>query len=795
MPITRYATIAVPGPLRRTFCYHLPEGMDSLAQGQRVRVPFGRSRKAGFFLGPGEPPKNVEVRDIIEVIDDISYFSSELFRLCTWMADYYFANPADCLTAALPGSIRTRSRTKFVWQQPASELIPDSIRTDARKGRPLSRSVVHDIKRNYRGLLNRLLEAGAITERLSGRIPDRQTIITGYTCDPDQLSPGFFRSKTRPELFEGAKSRAEIKSLGWSDHYIRKAVSRGLLQPVLDDRTGGVLDFVEGRRDVDRLELTAAQREIFETVRKEIGGGFQTFLLHGITGSGKTLVYCHLVREVLERNRTALILTPEISLSGILLAYFRGFFGDLVTVVHSAMTDRERLDSWQGIRSGKYRIVVGPRSALFAPLEEIGLIVVDEEHDSSYKQDDPSPRFHGRDSAIMRARFNNIPVILGTATPSVESYHHAVTGRYRLLTLDERPGEATLPRVHVVDMRTQRIGGDLPFVSLPLKQEVTSKLEQGEQVILYLNRRGYSPFIKCGDCGHVPTCPHCNVKLTYHKSGHKLSCHYCGYVKYNYEVCGECGSAHFLFLGAGTQKVEENIPRLFPAARAMRFDSDTASGRRNAYQLLREFAERKYDLLLGTQMVTKGLDLPGVSLVGVLAADMELDLPDFRAGEKTFARLLQVAGRSGRTHDRGEVLIQTYYPELELIDDAARQDYVSFYNREIALRESFLYPPFVRLVNFVISGKDDKLIEGHAMKFRGALTARAQSAGVKIQVLGPVPCPLSYLKGRFRRHLFAKTRQVQKLVALLSDWETEEPHFRLPSSIKLVVDVDPDNMM
>jgi primosomal protein N' (replication factor Y) len=459
------------------------------------------------------------------------------------------------------------------------------------------------------------------------------------------------------------------------------------------------------------------------------------------------------------------------------------------------MTDRERLESWQGIRRGKYRIVVGPRSAVFAPLENPGLIIVDEEHDGSYKQDDPSPRFHGRDSAIMRGRIAEIPVVLGSATPSLESFYNATSSRYELLELAERPGKARLPIVRIVDMRTQRLGGDLPFISLPLKQEVQRKISQDRQVILYLNRRGYSPYIKCADCGDSPGCPHCNVKLTFHKSGQKLSCHYCGHVEYNYTTCAKCGSSDFLFVGTGTQRVEEQIPRLFPEAKVVRFDSDTASGRDSAYRILRDFAGRKYNLLLGTQMVTKGLDLPGVSLVGVLTGDLELDMPDFRAAERTFSRLLQVAGRSGRTDDEGEVLVQTYYPELELIADAARQDYRAFFERELASRRAFLYPPFVRLVNFIFSGTDEKRLEAEALRFRDMLSDAAETEQLKLHVLGPAPCPLSYLKGQHRRHMFVKTRQISKLVDLLTRWEDREPRFKLASSVKLTIDIDPDSMM
>ena len=490
-------------------------------------------------------------------------------------------------------------------------------------------------------------------------------------------------------------------------------------------------------------------------------------------------------------------MTPEIALSSNTLAYFRGFFGDRVTVLHSAMNPQERLASWQGIRAGAYDIVIGPRSALFAPLDNLGLIVVDEEHDDSYKQDDPAPRFHGRDTAVMRARISDIPILLGSASPSVESYHNATSGRYQLLELTERPGGATLPSVKLVDMRSNRLGGDLPFVSFSLKQDVEEVLKQDRQVILFLNRRGYAPSLKCADCGHVPQCRDCQVRLTYHKTGNYLTCHYCGSVRREYDTCEKCGSRNLLFMGVGTQKVEESVIRLFPQARPVRLDSDTAGGRTASHNILSEFASHTYNLLLGTQMVTKGLDLPDVSLVGVLSADMGLDLPDFRASERTFARLLQVAGRSGRADQPGTVVIQTFYPDRDVIQDAAGQDYHTFYAREIQDRKESWYPPFSRLINIVLSAADDDVLAENALRFRDAMVVLTERNGLTAQVLGPAPCAFHRLQAKFRRHLFVKIdpRQITRMVRLLTSWEAEAANFGLPATVRVTVDVDPIDML
>ena len=790
----RLAEIAVAGPLVRAFTYRIPGHIVDLQPGQRILVPFGQRRQVGFYLGPGRGRPGLRIKEIIRPLDSVSYFNDELFRFCTWVAEYYFANPADSLAAVLPVVLKSRGATRYRWcadSEEFSDLLDRPVRPGARVSAEVLRRIV-----GRKGLLPRLLEQSVIEEDWTRGAAETPR-ISGYRMATEETYAEFFRRRqTKPDVFDGQRTRAELKQAGWSNYLIREAVKVGALTPIMHDEAGPVLDFVEARTGVDSITLNDEQRDVLTGMVARISRGFSCSLLHGVTGSGKTIVYCHLCRHVLEHGKTALVLTPEIALAGSTLAYFRGFFGDLVTVIHSAMTERERLESWRGIRTGRFKIVIGPRSALFAPAADLGLIVVDEEHDPSYKQDNPAPRFHGRDAAIMRARIGGIPVLLGSASPSFESYHNVRTGRYHLLRLTERPRGARLPAVRLIDMRTERLGGDLPFFSFELKRQIETRLGKDEQVILYLNRRGHSPLMKCAGCGHVPRCPQCRVNMTYHKVGRKLSCHYCGHLEATPERCPQCRSDKLLFLGAGTQKVEESIPRLLASARTARLDSDSASGRTKAYEILSDFASKKSNLLLGTQMVTKGLDFPGVTLVGVLSADLSLDLPDFRASEKTFARLLQVAGRSGRAEAPGEVLIQTYYPDSELIAAAARQDYESFYDREIESRQALSYPPFSHLVNFVLTATDEDKLQKAALEFRDRLVRRIDAAGLKQSTpLGPAPCPLYRLRGSYRRHLFVKTRQVVRFVAMLREWELLETRFKFPSTIKLTVDVDPDDMM
>lgn len=793
MPSVRYINVAVDGPLRRTFCYAFPSDADDLVPGQRLLVPFGRGRTIGYYLGFAEAPSGFAAKAISRVLDEVCYFPPDLFHLCLWMADYYFANPAECLACALPPALKSAATARYRWSE-APAHVPFDIAVLIKPGKPVSQSALKQLHALGQDTFRKLLIDQVLIEDWS--LPDilDKKQVSGFRLTGNGDISTLAKRVAPPAPFDGEKSRAELKLLGWTDHFLRRALALQLIEPVYSE-DAHLLDFIKPRPEVAGIKLNEEQSRVVQTVSGSLADGFKTFLLHGITGSGKTIVYCHLARELLARGKTVLVLTPEIALSGATLAYFRGFFGDLVTVIHSAMTDRERLDSWQGIRQGRYKIAVGPRSAIFAPLPDIGLIIVDEEHDGSYKQDDPAPRFHGRDSAIMRAKINNVPALLGSASPSVESYYHARNGRYHLLELTQRPGDAVLPNVRVIDMRTEGAKGDMPFVSLTLKKEIERRVAADEQVILFLNRRGYAPMLRCGDCGYTPTCPQCQVRLTYHKVGSKLTCHYCGFIRLQYDTCEVCAGRRILYMGAGTQKVEEALPKLFEFARTIRLDSDSASGRQNAHRILTSFAQREYNLLLGTQMVTKGLDMPHVSLVGVLSADIGADLPDFRASEKTFARLLQVAGRSGRAEKRGEVILQTFSPDSELITDAARQDYKSFFAREVASRKESYYPPFVRLTNIILSGAKEDQLEQVALDFCQRLKEEARTAKIEIQILGPAPCPLYFLRKNFRRHIIIKTNQQVAFARMLSSWESREARFKLPAALKVTIDIDPDDMM
>lgn len=791
----RYVQVAISGAFCRTFTYLAPDELGPLTPGQRVLAPFGRRSQVGFYLGPAEPPSGVRIKAINKVFDAVSLIPADLFKLSEWIAQYYVANPADCLALALPAPVRSRTSSKIVWAADL-EKIPGKLHDLARPGKKLRPDELARLK--TKTSVAQLIEKGIVVEVWPETEKKERKAIAGYRLvqsEPEKWQQFFQKRKVKAEPFEGTRDRTELMALGWTGHLITVAVKAGLVVPVVST-VDQSLALIPARKEVRTHTLITAQQQAVESVAESFGNGPKTFLLHGITGSGKTLVYCHIIDRVLAASETALILTPEIALAGTMLGYMRGYFGDQIAIMHSAMTQRSRLATWESIRSGKCRIVVGPRSALFAPLTNLGIIIVDEEHDGSYKQDDPSPRFHGRDCAIMRGQIARVPVLLGSASPSVESYHQAVSGKYTLLELTERPAGARLPMVRVVDLREDRLGGDLSFMSYSLKKEVESRLAQNDQVILFLNRRGYASQLKCGSCGHVPNCPSCEIHMTYHKAGGgRLACHYCGMVRRDYVVCEKCGGHQFIYLGAGTQKLEESIGRMFEKGRPLRFDSDAATGEFGAQKMLSEFARGDYNLLLGTQMVTKGLDLPKVSLVGVLSADAGMDLPDFRASEKTFARLLQVAGRSGRTERPGEVVIQTFDPENPIVTLAARQDYKGFFEREISLRRDHQFPPFSRLVNFEFSGKLEAQVAREISEFRGRLEKHLATRKLSVEILGPAPCPHAFVKGVHRRHVLLKTMKMQSLSRLLFEWESSDSHFGVSSAIKVRVDIDPVDMM
>ncbi|MCG8604757.1 primosomal protein N', partial [bacterium] len=499
-------------------------------------------------------------------------------------------------------------------------------------------------------------------------------------------------------------------------------------------------------------EQSAAVHEIRMALDKHC---FHAFLLFGVTGSGKTQVYIEAIHHVLEKGRDAIVLVPEISLTPQTVRRFRAHFKDQVAVLHSAMSEGERFDSWQRLKSGAAKVAIGPRSAIFAPLNDVGLIVVDEEHESAYKQAEV-PRYHARDVALVRAQRSKAAVVLGSATPSAESYYNAQTGKHRLLKLTRRIDDVPLPEVNILDLRKEkRLSGkkEEPIFSRMLAKKIHEKLAQKEQIILLLNRRGFSSFVRCKECGYVANCDNCQITLTYHLSGRRLRCHYCGYTRRAPSVCPHCFGPDVLFRGPGTQKVEDQIRETFPNARVVRMDLDT-TGRKQAHdRILRDFGSQKYDILLGTQMVAKGLDFERVTLVGVINADTALLLPDFRSSERTFQLLTQVAGRAGRKGLPGEVIIQTYWPESFCLICAKDHDFVRFYEGEIADRNDLIYPPFGRIISILFRGENENRVIEAAHNYK---EVTKKSLADSFWILGPVPSPITKIQKKYRWQILLK---------------------------------------
>jgi len=850
--------LAVVGPYHNLFTYSVrAQDAVGLHRGCRFLIPFGNSLKIGFFVDVQHEPVDYRLRYVKERIDIAPPLPGHLFDFCLWIADYYFAGPGEVLAAAIPGTGRRKPKTTYV---PTDRQFFEKFESKSAPGGILAHKFLRsgEIKeatlagnKQHLALIKEWLAAGVIRPRYHIREKRKKLIgfRLGATAGTDLTHP----SDDMPGLDPGiVYTRCELAArTGLSAYRIDKLVKSGALEKAFDESGLSDLTTYPIRHDLPSLPLLAGQQttldEIATAVRRN---AFDPFLLFGVTGSGKTLVYCHAAKAAIDAGGSVLVLVPEIALSGLLLSSIAAFFGDRVAVIHSGLTANERLAVRERIASGHVRVVIGPRSAIFSPLENLRLIVVDEEHDPSYKQADPAPRYHARDAAVMLARIVSCPIVLGSASPSVESYHNALCGRYRLLTLDQRPKSGyRMPKIEMLDMKSEKISGECSFLSFRLKLETERRIAEGGQVIYYLNRRGFSPRLKCRDCGEAPSCPDCGVTLTYHKPGRLLKCHFCDRVEPAPEKCPKCGSVDFLYLGAGTQRVEENLTRLFADVRPVRIDSDrtaTKSGR----LILGDFAEEKYNLLVGTQMVTKGLDFPNMTLVGVLSADIGLDMPDFRAAEKTYARLLQVAGRTGRGDREGLVMIQTYYSDHPVIRYLQKGSYPPFYEAIIEERRQLFYPPFSRLINVTLSSTDEKLLEKESLRFRFRLEEKltglsssdnkgvpshavpggppfrvgkggpplavgnvgdplstvgngAHSAHHQIRtsgqpgfcLLGPAPAPMYKLRGNFRRRLLIKTTAVKKIISRLRAWELTEKSFGLPAKVKAIIDVDPMDMM
>jgi primosomal protein N' (replication factor Y) len=583
-------------------------------------------------------------------------------------------------------------------------------------------------------------------------------------------------------------TREQCTGMGVGAHLLAALCAKGALVKSEQRVLREAAELLVEAAGPESVTLLDEQQAALDAITAELAAPAGPFLLHGITGSGKTHVYIEAARRALDAGRGVIILVPEISLTPQTIARFRRELGDVIAVIHSRMSDGERRDSLSELVTGRRRLVIGVRSAILVPVSNLGLIIVDEEHDHSYKQSDLDPRYNARDVAVMRGRLQGAAVVLGSATPSLESFRNAGTGKYRLLSLTRRFGQAVLPAVTVIDMKEEHRENNWTLLSRHLSVRMERALANGRQIILLINRRGFSTFLICKDCGHAYTCPNCSVNLIYHKAELRLKCHQCGHEEAAPSLCPSCRGEQIRFKGTGIQKAEEFIASKFPSARIIRMDQDTTRRKGGHVDIIGRFERREADILIGTQMVAKGLNFPGVALVGVLAADIGLHVPDFRAAEKTFQLLAQVAGRAGRADSAGEVVVQTYFPDEPAVRAAADHDFLEFYNREIVQREELGYPPFGKLVRIVASGPGGPAVAE-------ALGAAARLVrgrwGSSVTVLGPSPAALAKLKNEHRYSLLLKARSAR----VLGEAAAAVRASRVPKSVRLVIDVDPVNML
>lgn len=773
----RVVSVAVPIPKDQTFDYLLPDALEAAARpGSLVLVPFGARRVTGCLVGYPERAARDGLREVLRVLD-LPPLSDELLRLGRWMAEYYASSLGEALRAMVPApatrgpgrvvSLTDAGRDQAAWEGVArgGRALLESLRESGPATmNALRRRVGDDSSVGY--WVRRLSQAGLVETAFRGRLaptPLREFVAVAappetlrtWLDGPGRRAPARARvleevaAAREPVAYETLRSRA-----GATRTLLAYLESQGL---VAVERRAAPQDLDAFRIDetITEIEMTAEQREAVERVRARVAEGrFGVILLHGATGSGKTFVYMEAARDAVLAGRTVLVLVPEISLTHQTVHRFRAAFGERVAVLHSLLPDAERVGVWHEIARGEKDVVIGARSAVFAPLPRLGLVVVDEEHEGAYKQED-SPRYNARDVAIYRAQLAEALAILGSATPSLESLVNAASGRFERIVLGRtRP----LPPVHVVDLR-KTPPGPARFLSEPLLERIASTTAAGGQTILLLNRRGYSVFLLCPGCGHVARCPHCSVTLTYHLRGHTLLCHYCGRSERAPGSCPGCGAAALRYMGTGTQRVEEELRAHLPDLRVARMDVD-ATRRRGAHgEILRAFARGEIQCLVGTQMIAKGLDFPGVRLVGVVSADTALHLPDFRAAERTFSLLVQVAGRAGRGAAGGSVVIQSWVPEHPAIAFAARYDAEGFVARERAERETLRFPPFSSLVVLTLRGKDREAVEDLAALLAPRLGQHPRFGEAFFEMLGPAPAPLAKIRDRHRWHILLKGRR------------------------------------
>ena len=740
--------------LNKTFDYLVPTDLeDKISVGSRVLVQFGnkKSLEEGYVVDFKEKSEFEAKLKQISKIEDKLYLSKQNIELAKWMAHRYFCNVSDCIKLMLPPGKTTKNQEKRI----------------------------NDKKQNFIYLAKEIEE---INEDIESKKIKSEKQIRALRFLMNNINTNPEISSIDLQMFADV-SLAILKTLEKNGYIeiIEKEVERNpFLHKVVQKTTN--------------LELTLEQQDAFEKVNASLQiGEYDEFLLFGITGSGKTEIYIRLIEEALKLGKSSIMLVPEISLTPQTVDRFLGRFGEeKIAVLHSKLSLGERYDQWKKIERGDAKIIIGARSAIFAPAKDLGLIIIDEEHDDSYKSE-MSPRYNAKEIASYIGNNKNIPVVLGSATPDMSTYFKAQNGKIQFLELTKRANNSSLPEVEIVDLRKELASGNKTMISTKLHELIEENLENKKQTILFLNRRGFSTFIMCRDCGYTAKCKNCDITLTYHLKENKLKCHYCGYEIDALTICPECGSKNIRYFGTGTQKLEEQIKEIFPQASVIRMDIDTVTKKNSHEDILNKFRNEGIDILIGTQMVVKGHHFPNVTLVGVIAADSSLNIDDYRAHERTFQILTQVAGRAGRGKDKGKVIIQTYNPDTFCIQYAQKQDYKLFYDTEINIRKQLRYPPFCDIILIGLSSINYKEIERSAKLIFEDIKQKIKTKKLQIILYKPVPAPIDKIKNRYRWRIIIKCIIDEKLINEINN--TIEKVTNKKNNLRVIVDTNPSNML
>ena len=814
---TLFVEVILPLPIPKLYTYRVPnEWNDLVFVGSRVIVQFGKKKiYTAVITSIFDTAPSYNAKLLLDVLDDEPLINEIQLKFFDWMGSYYLAHPGDVLTAALPSGLKLSSESniqinrEYVFESNLTET-EEALLLLLEKKESLSYSDVEKELgvRSINKLVSKLLKREAILlfetvkEKYKPKKIKRIRLIESLnnSSELEQLVNSLEKKAKQQEVIVQYLSKSNIVAepehnflgvpksqmidTGISSSSLKTLVNNSVLEEFEQEVSRFVFDkYVEEKNLLNKDQSNALDQihSIFEEK--------STCLLHGITGSGKTEIYIHLIEEFIDKGKQVLYLLPEIALSTQIFSRLRKIFGKRLGVYHSKFSDNERVEVYRGLKTGDYQVILGVRSSIFLPFDDLGLIIIDEEHDSSYKQYDPAPRYHARDAALMLGHMHQSKVLLGTATPSFESYHLAEQGRYGLVELLQRHGNATLPKTLLAPSPFVKNGHNY-FSDFFIKL-TGEALKLKQQAIIFQNRRGYSPYMQCRPCGHIPHCVNCNVSLTYHRFSNEMRCHYCGHSENTPTTCEECGSTNVHLMGAGTEKLEEDLQLTFPHAKIGRLDTDTARSKNRLEQIIEDFKSRKTDLLIGTQMVTKGLDFDHVTLVAVFDIDRLLFFPDFRASERVVQLLTQISGRAGRAKKKGVVLIQTNNPENELIQMVVNNDYKTFYNSEISQRRQFLYPPFCRIIKLIIKNVDKPKAERTSLYLGRILKEKFG----KKSIVGPEEPVINRIRNQYLEQIYFKLPKNQKVVTdvklyLLEiiDHVLQKPDYK---SSRIVIDVDP----